>query len=225
MQRSPKISAFAHEYGSKMKFMQKFAISAKIVANDERSYQFKTLKQMFLSKHSPHRMAYGCILESTRGPDPLKTPTLARKLAPSLKTVKNLRSTLMSAQVYENPVLFNLFCSGIESGTLRSAPVRPRGRLEDYLTLAHEAHFRLELWYALSCFNYAHSISRDAGEIRVANWKKMLQFVKEDRAKNLAAAVKQRLAGCHESDDDYDDGEDFDADGDDSDSIDPEFWT
>lgn len=208
-----------------MKFMQKFAISAKTVANDERSYQFKSLKNLFLSKHSPHRMAYGCILEDKQDPDPLRTPTLAKKLVSSLNSVKKLRSTLMSARMYENKILFNIFCSGIESGSLRSAPVRPRGPLDEYLTLAHEAHFRLELWYGLSCFNYAHSISREAGEIRVNNWKKMLALVKEDRAKNLAAAVKERLAADNGSDDDYDDGEDFDIDGGDSDSIDHEYWT
>ena len=109
------------------------------------------------------RIAYGCVPEGPKKSAGIATPTPAKKLVSSIGSVKNLRSVIFSNFMYKYDVLFDQFCGGIESGIMRNSPSRPRGDLSQYITIAFEAHFRLEIWYALSCFNFKHYNDNDAG--------------------------------------------------------------
>ena len=55
MQRSSKIRDIATQYDSQQQFVFKYALAAKTTANDERSYQFRNLKKLYLSKESKFR--------------------------------------------------------------------------------------------------------------------------------------------------------------------------
>ena len=173
------------------------------------------------------RIAYGCIPEGTQKNVGYTVPTLAKKLSSSLGTVKRLRSVIFSSSMYKYHVLFDQFCGGIESGIMRNSPARPRGDLSEFITIAFEAHFRLELWYALSCYNFKHNNDSEAAIERQDNWRQLLQMVKEDRDENLQDANGFRLKSYaneqHANDDDEDMGEDFSLEAGDSD-IDDQYW-
>jgi hypothetical protein len=67
-----------------------------------------------------------------------------------LKTVEDVMKCLKSENMYLNPVLYNLLCSGIESGKLKNMPkLKQPSTLRSLLTVAHEAHLRLELFFSL----------------------------------------------------------------------------
>ena len=215
MALSPKLMNHSMEYNGTGAYMQKFAASVRkqvcncgtfsrpssfltgvvhvqLKANDERSIQFRELKKLFLSRKSIYRFAYGVYHEDKQDKNPVTTMTLASDLTTSLKSVKDLRNLLFSERMYTNPIIFEKFCSGIESGELRDAPVRRRASIDEYLTIAFEAHFRLELWYALSYYGFTHEMSVSHTEERKKYWKQLCQIVQNDRFHNLATAWDKR---------------------------------
>jgi hypothetical protein len=103
--------------------------------------------------------------------------------------------------VYLNPVLYDLLCSGIESGKLKHYPkAKKPSTLRSLITIAHEAHLRLELWFTLGEQKFAHDPSTSHGEKRIRMWKKMLTIVKADRDRNAEEAEKTRSSGASSSD-------------------------
>ncbi len=78
-----------------------------------------------------------------------------------LATVEDVRACLKSAaNMYLNPVVYDLLCSGIESGKLKNYPkAKQPSTLPRLVTIAHEAHIRLELFFALGEQKFAHDPS------------------------------------------------------------------
>jgi hypothetical protein len=70
---------------------------------------------------------------------------ISTNLSADFETVSNLRKAIASPKMYTYPLLFDLFCAGLESEKLRSTKPMPISRIEQVITVAHEAHFRLEL--------------------------------------------------------------------------------
>ena len=62
------------------------------------------------------------------------------------------------------------------------------------ITIAHEAHFRLELWYTLSKVDFSHSSKVTHIAKRKENFIAFCKLVIKDRLHNEAAAFAQRLA-------------------------------
>jgi hypothetical protein len=62
--------------------------------------------------------------------------------------------------MYKYPLLFDLFCGGLESGKIRGIPKMGMSPIEDIINVAHEAHIRLELWYAMVNHAYRHEPSK-----------------------------------------------------------------
>ena len=60
--------------------------------------------------------------------------------------------------------------------------------MSEILTIAHEAHTRLELWLALSARNYRHASSLADNTDRKKKWLKMAALVMKDREDNADAA-------------------------------------
>ena len=59
--------------------------------------------------------------------------------------------------------------------------------------MAHEAHFRSEIWLALTHKRYRHQVTITWAHERRAIWLKFCQLVKEDRNNNDELASKTRL--------------------------------
>ena len=78
-------------------------------------------------------------------------------------------------------------------------PISP---IESLITVAHEAHFRLELWYAMALTRYRHTISRAYITERFQKHAEVCQMVAQDRRENGTAAFKHRNATVSHIDDD-----------------------
>ena len=93
----------------------------------------------------------------------------------------------------------------------------PMSRIEQVITVAHEAHFRLELWFSLRGGNFSHDTSKQNINERHGKFGEFCRFVNEDRHDNADKAFDNRHAAGppsvndSDSDDDSDDGveEDF----------------
>jgi hypothetical protein len=114
--------------------------------------------------------------------------------------------------MYLNPVVYDLLCSGIESGKLKNYPkAKQPSTLPRLVTIAHEAHIRLELFFSLEEQKFSHDPSTDHGLKRIRMWKKLLHRVKSDREKNGEQAELKRRA-CAPSSYDVNVGDDSDDD-------------
>jgi hypothetical protein len=82
---------------------------------------------------------------------------------------------------------------GIESGNFRQNKKRPYTPLDQLITKAHEAHFRVELYLALSkkCFRH-HNTNNDAKE-RIRLFNQTILAVREGRSKYLLDAIETRM--------------------------------
>ena len=119
-----------------------------------------------------------------------------------LKTVRDVRACLKSPDMYLNPVLYNLICSGIESGKLKNTPkLKNLSSLPRLLTVAHEAHLRLELFFSLEEQRYSHDPSIVHTAQRIKLWEKLCDIVVSDRERNGAQAELTRYGGVSVSND------------------------
>ncbi len=111
--------------------------------------------------------------------------------------------TLKNTNMYLNPVLYDLLCSGIESGKLKNYPKAKQPSILPRLliTIAHEAHIPLELFFTLGEQKFSHDPSTAHGERRIRMWSKLLLRVKSDRERNGEQAELTRRAGASSSDD------------------------
>jgi hypothetical protein len=90
--------------------------------------------------------------------DETETPEISESLKETVKDVAALRNLIFSDKMYTNPVLYQKFLAGLESGhIIRGLKKRNPALITQVITTAHEAHIRLELWLALSCCNYRHT--------------------------------------------------------------------
>ena len=90
--------------------------------------------------------------------------------------------------------------------------------LSKTLTTAAEAHFRMELYYALETSGFHHGLSQASYDERVHQWQQMIPKVFEDRQANEADAWTYRQAKMNEdpdgmTDEDNDDEGEEEADG------------
>ena len=103
--------------------------------------------------------------------------------------IEDFTAALVSPTMYLHPNLYNHFCLGMESGKLRGMEVRTQTcALQDMLSIAYEAHFRLELYLACGTQGYRHSYSADALKARAAQFSNTCRAVKSDREENGIAA-------------------------------------
>ena len=200
-------------------FARKWASVVSRKATNERAIQISYIKNLWLSVRSPHHFAKNCL--ASEQPKNMATPTpmkVSTDLALSgINTVSELRALIKSNRMYTNEVVYNCFCAGLESGTLKQSEKLPPTTIRKLITVPHEAHFRLKLWFALSRPAFAHVPNKDWNFTRKSEWQVFLDLVLEDRKHNEAAAHIHRLQHVDEQDDSNDDN-DSDMDG-----IDPKY--
>jgi hypothetical protein len=144
------------------------------------------------------------------------------KLTPAVLTsgigsVTELRELIRSPEMYKNPVVFHIMCAGIESGTMKFSRKRPPTRLLKLITVAHEAHFRLELWLALMKQGFRHKKNNSWNDKRKEYWNEFCKLVAQDRKDNEETASFNRLGLAKEHKHD-------DSDNDEEGDIDPEYY-
>ena len=178
-------------------------------ANNLRSGQIRSFKKIWLTCGSPYAIVTYVTKSDLKKKDKAMKVSKA-VVASGLSTVEDVRKCLRSKDMYLNPVLYNLICSGIESGKLKNTTkLKNRSTLPRLLTVAHEAHLRLELFFALEKQRYGHDPSIDHTGTRIRLWQKLCDIVHSDRERNGAQAELTRFGGASVSNDNAgDDSED-----------------
>jgi hypothetical protein len=192
-----------------------YAADVRKCANNERSVQCKQIKMTWLSKTNCDFQLAENLLEQELDADNNSHARLHKNIKADFKDVENLREAIRSGQMYTFPRLFDLFCSGVEAGNFRNAVSRKPQSIARYMTTAHEAHFRLELWFALGKKSFRHQTYPSWLKVRAKNFVEFLHLVADDRKKNLVEAVRVRMEARRFTtvDDGEEDSDDGSADG------------
>ena len=205
--RTPLLQEMADHYHRRNDFAKKHGQAVRTHANNERSSQIRTMKAMWLNNES-----HISLVNYNESLVPV-TVQLSNDLT-HLGKVQDLRAILFSDKMYTFPAVYNLLCSGIESGNFKGISACGISTISELITPAHEAHFRVELWYALPQHGFRHSISTTHAKERMAKWREFLPLVLMDRKTNETQAHQTRLMNATTgvaSDDQEDDENDDEA--------------
>ena len=164
-------------------------------ATNERSTQINTVKATWLSVSSPFHLATNVLCGElpTNITDDQPMQLSDELIASGLETIQELRDLLKSSQMYNNDVVYSRFCEGLESGNLKQSEKLNPTSISKLITIGHEAHFRLELWFALSRQKYAHHPNKAYNFMRKAEWHVFLELVYLDRKMNEPKAHLDRM--------------------------------
>ena len=86
------------------------------------------------------------------------------------------------------------------------------------MTIAHEANFRIELWFSLGKKSFRHQTYPSWLKVRAKIFKEFLQFVKDDRKNHLEDAWRTRRDAIVHTDDEV--NQDSEDDNDSVDGVD-----
>ena len=111
-------------YGSAELVAEHFGEKICTVAYNERSVQCKQIKQCWLLKANPEFRLAENILEHELDKDPDAPPRVSGHLKDTVESVQQLQRLIVSPEMYNNKVLYDLFCSGLESGFFRGSHSR-----------------------------------------------------------------------------------------------------
>jgi len=192
---------------------QEWAGKIGLRANNSRSQQITNFKKIWLSCNSPYAIVTYVTNQDLQVKDrPMKVAP--EVVASGLKTVADVRKCLKSENMYLNPVMYNLLCSGIESGKLKQSTKQQPSSLRCLITVAHEAHLRLELYFQLKRQRFHHDPAIKHGEYRITMWKQFCEIVHSDRERNAEQAERTRGgSSLAQQDDTNDDSVDDEEDG------------
>jgi hypothetical protein len=179
-------------YGGPTSVITFFGKKLRNLANNERAIQTGQLKTTFLSKKNPEYRLAENILDKELDLDS-SNPTRLHCNVDHIATVEELRDLLLSPKMYQDHVLFDIFCLGLESGNFRQNRKRPHTPLDLLITKAHEAHFRCELYLALSKKSFRHHNTTTDIKERVRIFNVAINAVREGRQKYLMKAIETRM--------------------------------
>ena len=138
-----------------------------------------------------------CGIRTGLGPDTAATHKLTQKQHWAYQKYQGItRFTIVSENVpgmYQDEVLFNIFCMGLESGNFRQNRKRPYTPINELITKAHEAHFRVELYLALTKNSFRHHNTTTASSERIRLFNLAITCVREGREKYMQKAVETRM--------------------------------
>ena len=193
--RYPELMNTANKnYGGVMAMATRWAKKIRGKANQARATQVRHLKLVWLAKSSPYAIVTNVLtkdLDANEGPMTVH-PDLVKT---GLNTVEDVRACLRSDEMYLNPALYNLLCCGVESGKLKGGTKQKRSSLRQLMTVAHEAHLRLELYLALTRQRFNKKSNKILATERKVEWKAFCELVFNDRKRNAEAAEEARLRG------------------------------
>ena len=172
----------------------KWAPNIRGIASKKRAEQTRFFKKVWLSNNSPYSLVTN-VLNTDLDIEQADMKVNPALVASGLTTVKAVRKCLKSEELYLNPALYNLLCCGLESGKLKNGKKQGPSSLRCLITVAHEAHLRLELYLALRRQRYHKKPNTINSTERKLQWEALCEIVFADRSFNAEAAELARLAG------------------------------
>ena len=217
IKRTPALRVMA-EGQRRNEFARLIAGTVKGAANNERSAQVRQIKMVYLDDKSDFALVSDYVIGASSN-GALKNMRIGNALSGEFQDIEELRNALHSPTMYTYEKLFDLFCAALESGRFRGTEQMPISPIENLITVAHEAHFRLELWFALQVQSFRHDTSKSAQEDRREKHKNLCVLVAQDRRENGTLANRNRNTSWASNDNDSDD-----SDSDSDEGVDSQYY-
>ena len=209
IKRTPALRVMA-EGQRRNEFARLIAGTLKGYANNERSAQVRQIKTIYLDDKSDFALVSDYVIGASAN-GALKNMRIGNALREEFNDIDELRNALHSPTMYTYEKLFDLFCAALESERFRGTEQMPISPIENLITVAHEAQFRLELWYALQTQSFRHDTAKSAQEERKENHTNLCKLVAQDRRENATLANSHRntsrASNCDDSDTSEDDSD------------------
>jgi hypothetical protein len=209
IKRTPALRVMADSY-RRNEFARLISGAARGAGNNERSAQVRQIKLIYLDGKSDFALVTDYVIGASAN-GALKQMRISNALSGEFNDIEDLRNALYSPSMYTYENLFDLFCAALESGRFRATNQMPISPIENLITVAHEAHFRLELWYALTAQSFRHDTARIACEERAEKHHNLCLLVAQDRRENGTLAFNNRNCTHATNDDDSDHSDDSDG--------------
>jgi hypothetical protein len=189
-------------------------------ATNERAIQIQYIKAIWLSSRSPYHFVTNALASEQTVTSASSGPIqLSENIQHSgIESVEDLRNMIKSDKMYTNEVLYDYFCAGLESGRLKQSEQMTPTHIKKLITVAHEAHFRAEIWFALSIPAYHHRPHKQWIATRKAEWQRFLELVYRDRKDNADNAHLRRMQSLDEAD------QNSDEDNSNNEGLDPKYF-
>ena len=102
--------------------------------------QKRQLKLMFLNNDSEYAMISDYVVGSASPTtcENEKEMGISKALSPEFETVQDLRKAIASPKMYTYPLLFDIFCAGLESGKLGCTKPMPMSRIDQVIMVFFE---------------------------------------------------------------------------------------
>jgi hypothetical protein len=181
-------------YGTVKAMAAKWGVSVRGIANIKRAEQTRFFKAVWLSNKSPFSLVTN-VISTDLDKKQADMKVSAALVESGLTTVEDVRDCLKSEDMYLNPALYNLLCCGLESGKLKNGKKQGPSTLRCLITVAHEAHIRLELYLALKRQRYHKNSNATKSAARKLQWEALCETVFKDRLENAEAAELARREG------------------------------
>jgi hypothetical protein len=218
--RYPELIELANtNYGGVAEMAKKWAKVIRTKANNERAVQVRYIKKIWLANGSQFALATN-LLESDLAANDAEVEISMDLRNTGLTSIAHVRDCLKSNSMCANPVMYKLFCAGLESGQLKGGTRRDPCSLRLLVTIAHEAHIRQELYFALKTQRYRHPVTHEWSELRKKSWGEFCLLVKQDRQNNELQAFENRCANMNLLDTAFD----HSSNDDDDDVVNPDFY-
>ncbi len=198
--RYPELIDLANtQHGGVAEMAKKWAKIVRTKANNEWAVQVRYIKKIWLANGPPFALATNLLESDLAGNDAEVEITIDLRNT-GLATIALVRDCLKLNSMCANPVMYRLFCAGLESGQLKGGNRRDPFSLRLLVTIAHEAHIRQELYFALKTPRYRHPVTNEWSEKRKKSWGEFCLLIKQDRQKYEQQAFETRCANTNSFD-------------------------
>ena len=172
-----------------LQMAKKFARPVRHAANASLDAQRRSIRELFAcNKYPDFQLVENCLA----GDANFGAMAVASELRGMYPEVSDIRKMLKSNRFYSCQALLRRFCAGLESGRFRGIKKGPPRPLPMLLTIAHEAYFRMTLYYTMS--EQGHRDTPGTSDKRKSFFDKMCARVKQDRDEyaETAWALRQK---------------------------------
>jgi hypothetical protein len=199
--RSKTLRRMANHHKDPKHYAHKYADIIRTKANEEMNAQIRVLRELYVCNQFPEfQLVQNCLTADQKSGPMCLSPAMANEF----DSVEELKIKLASDNMYTSQLLYDTFCKGIESGKLRECPVRRPTPLQAMCTIAHEAHFRLEVSECMSKQGFRWGLGPANVQVREAAFEGMCERVAADRANHADVAwdIRKTALGPEIKDDD-----------------------
>jgi hypothetical protein len=166
---------------SKDHLLKKYGKLIRTAATNEKNAQIRVLRELFLCNEFKDFQLVENVLSADAPKGPMK---LSPRMAAEFDTVADLQKAILSNHMYTHEALYDVFSAGLEHGKLRGMQPRTPCPVTSMLTIAHEAHFRLEIASCLERQGFRHPLGLTASQLRSKRFAGLCKLIHEDRANN-----------------------------------------